>query len=361
MKIRFPVSFCLILFFCLATVGAQSEKATLRGTVSDPSGAIIPGADIVVTDLATNIDVRRILSDSNGNFEMPDLKPGMYRVKVVMTGFRPHIADSLKLDPGQVRRLDIVLAIGSTSETATVVAGAATIQTETGTISGEPDQKKFLDRPLVDVYPSPLALMTTMPGIQGNGWNIVMSGISDRNQQTWAMDGVANDTAGDQAVKAIGLQGVNPKGYTTEGFPDMTISGITGVTAGGSGGINNVDVDNGINTFVDNLTWSKGKHILKFGAEYRQFWWRSAIINRQVYGAFNFTGQYSGIGFADFLLGIPNQSQRLEPLANRPNSNKQLGFFVNDSFKVSQNLTIDGGLRWDYYALPTYDDGLMSN
>ena len=50
----------------------------------------------------------------------------------------------------------------------------------------------------MDVYPSPLALMTTMPGIQGNGWNLVMSGISDRNKQTWAMDGVANDTAGDQ-------------------------------------------------------------------------------------------------------------------------------------------------------------------
>ena len=40
--------------------------------------------------------------------------------------------------------------------------------------------------------------MTTTPGIQGNGWNVVMGGISDRNKQTWAMDGVANDTTGDQ-------------------------------------------------------------------------------------------------------------------------------------------------------------------
>jgi hypothetical protein len=168
---------------------------------------------------------------------------------------------------------------------------------------------------------------------------------------------------GDVAVKAIGLQGVNAKGYTTEGFPDMTISGLTTVSAGGSGGINNVDQDNGINTFIDTLTWNKGKHILKFGAEYRRFWWRSGIINRQVYGAFNFTGQYTGasIGFADFLLGIPYQSQRLDPLANRPNRNMQLGFYVNDSFKVTPNLTIDWGLRWDYYALPTFDDGLMYN
>src|SRR5262245_9003873 len=41
-------------------------------------------------------------------------------------------------------------------------------------------------------------MLTTVPGIQGNGWNIVISGVSDRNKQTWAMDGVANDTSGDQ-------------------------------------------------------------------------------------------------------------------------------------------------------------------
>jgi len=195
MRIRL---FAFFVIISAAVAFAQTEKSTLRGTVTDQSSAIVPGAEIVVTDIATNVEARRLLSDGNGNFEVPDLKPGMYRVKVDMAGFRSFVADNVKLDAGLIRRVDISLQVGATAETVTVTAGAAVIQTETGTISGELDQKKFLDRPLVDVYPSPLALMTTMPGIQGNGWNLVMSGISDRQKQTWAMDGVANDTAGDQ-------------------------------------------------------------------------------------------------------------------------------------------------------------------
>ena len=189
----------LVLCFLIAgTAWAQSEKATLRGTVTDASGALVPEAEIVVTEIATNIEARRIPTDANGNYEIPGLKPGTYRLKAEKKGFRPHVADSILLDAGQVRRIDFSLEVGTTVDAITVNAGAALIQTDTGTLSGELDKRKFLDRPLVDVYPSPLALMTTMPGIQGNGWNLVMSGISDRQKQTWAMDGVANDTAGDQ-------------------------------------------------------------------------------------------------------------------------------------------------------------------
>src|SRR5512143_1531701 len=96
----------VVLFVLVAGLAyAQSEKATLRGTVTDQSGAIVPGADIVVTDLVTNVEVRKLLSDSNGNYEIPDLKPGTYRVRVGMTGFRAFVADSLKLDGGQIRRV----------------------------------------------------------------------------------------------------------------------------------------------------------------------------------------------------------------------------------------------------------------
>src|SRR5262249_17511664 len=75
----------------------------------------------------------------------------------------------------------------------------------------------------------------------------------------------------------------------------------------------------------------------------------------------NFNGLVTGNGYADFLLGIPQNSTRLDPLVNRRATNKQVGFFVSDTFKISQKLTLDYGLRWDYYALPTYDDGLMAN
>ncbi|HEY1339291.1 MAG TPA: carboxypeptidase-like regulatory domain-containing protein [Bryobacteraceae bacterium] len=192
------LTFALPLFLTATALVAQTEKATVRGTVTDSSGAVVPEAVITVTDIATNSD-RKTTSDANGNYEIPDLQPGTIRVKADKVGFRSFVAASVLLDVGQVRRVDIPLQVGTATETVTVEAGAALIQTDSGTISGDLDtRKKYPDTPLVDIYPSPLALLTTTAGIQGNGWNVVMGGISDRNKQTWAMDGIANDTTGDQ-------------------------------------------------------------------------------------------------------------------------------------------------------------------
>ncbi|MBI3697975.1 MAG: carboxypeptidase regulatory-like domain-containing protein, partial [Acidobacteria bacterium] len=52
----------------------------------------------------------------NGNYEVPDLKPGTYRVKADKAGFRTHLAESLLLDAGQVRRVDVLLQVGATAE-----------------------------------------------------------------------------------------------------------------------------------------------------------------------------------------------------------------------------------------------------
>jgi hypothetical protein len=178
---------------------AQTDRAVLRGVVKDSSGAFVPNAQITVTEIQTNITARNLNTDANGNYEVPDLKPTIYRVKADAPGFRTFIAQDVELEAGQVRRVDISLEVGSATESITVEAGAAVIQTETGTISGELDTaKKYPATPFVDIYPSPFALMTTMPNIQGNGWAMVFAGISDRNKQTYAFDGVTNDTSGDQ-------------------------------------------------------------------------------------------------------------------------------------------------------------------
>ena len=194
--------FAGFFLFCLFTgtaLMAQTDRAVLRGVVKDSSGASVPDAQISVTEIQTNIQVRTLTTDANGNYEVPDLKPTTYRVKADAKGFRGFIAQDVLLDAGQVRRLEITLEVGTASESITVEAGAALIQTETGTISGELDtSKKYPATPFVDIYPSPFALMTTMPNVQGNGWAMVFAGISDRNKQTYAFDGIPNDTSGDQ-------------------------------------------------------------------------------------------------------------------------------------------------------------------
>ncbi len=190
------------LYVCLfagTLLFAQTDRAVLRGVVKDSSGAAVPTSHITVTEIQTNIQARTLVSDANGNYEVPDLKPTTYSVKADAPGFRSFIAKDVLLEAGQVRRVDITLEVGAATESITVEAGAAIIQTETGSISGELDTaKKYPATPFVDIYPSPFALMTTMPNVQGNGWAMVMSGISDRNKQTYAFDGIPNDTSGDQ-------------------------------------------------------------------------------------------------------------------------------------------------------------------
>ena len=69
----------------------------------------------------------------------------------------------------------------------------------------------------------------------------------------------------------------------------------------------------------------------------------------------------TGYGYSDFLLGLPFQSTRLDPLTNRTTRDNELGIFITDSFKATSRLTLDLGLRWDRFGSPRYEDGLMYN
>jgi hypothetical protein len=164
---------------------------------------------------------------------------------------------------------------------------------------------------------------------------------------------------GDEAVAEIGLQGVNRGNYSAQGFPTMNITGIQSLStvAGGTW------ADDADWSFENSLTWNKGRHVWKFGGELRTFESFDGRIPEGTYGTFNFNGSMtrSSIGYADFLLGIPQSATRLDPLVNRTRTNKEFGLFFTDTFKVTSRLTLDYGLRYDYYALPTFTDGLMYN
>ena len=92
---------------------------------------------------------------------------------------------------------------------------------------------------------------------------------------------------------------------------------------------------------------------------------RTADFNGTVgnanFGNFAFNGSFSGNAYADFMLGLPLSSTRLNPLINRRLSQKELGLFITDTFKLTPKLTLDYGLRWDRFSATTYEDGLMYN
>src|SRR5437867_9849023 len=135
------------LFFS-ATLAGQESLSTLRGTVTDTSGATVSGAQITATEVATNIKARVATSDSQGNYEMPGLKQGDYRLTATMAGFKTFVADEIQLASSQIRRVDITLEVGGVETQVTVSEISAAIETEQGKIAAEFSGARYKDVPI---------------------------------------------------------------------------------------------------------------------------------------------------------------------------------------------------------------------
>jgi hypothetical protein len=169
-------------------------------------------------------------------------------------------------------------------------------------------------------------------------------------------DGVL-PTRADEAIAAIGLQGVNAQGFAVMGFPTISITGLQQLTQNRGG----VNLDRRDLEFADSVTWSKGRHVIKAGGELRTFRDFSGAIPAETFGSFSFNGSFTGVPYADFLLGIPLTSSRVDPITNRVQRAYEFGMFVTDTFKVNRKLTLDYGLRWDYFRHAKFEDGLQYN
>jgi hypothetical protein len=180
--------------------------------------------------------------------------------------------------------------------------------------------------------------------------------ISDRIIDGGTIDGFTPIT-GDAVVNTIGLQGVNPRNLSAMGFPRLNIEGVTNlnVQAGGT------NQDRRDLSYSDTVSWSKGPHVIKFGGELRTFNQLVDVVPEGTYGIFGFNGTFTGDAYADFLLGLPQNSARLDPLTNRRQKAYELGLFITDTFKISRRLTLDYGLRWDYFGSSKYEDNLQFN
>jgi Carboxypeptidase regulatory-like domain/TonB dependent receptor len=168
-------------------------------------------------------------------------------------------------------------------------------------------------------------------------------------------EGGQTPPTGNAVLTATGLEGSNPSGLTGQGFPTINISGLTEL-ANVPGGVKS---DNRIITFTDSVDWQLGHHVLKFGFIVQRF--KNFYGTVPDFGTLSFDGSITGNPYADFLLGLPQQSERTDPLLNRTQYVAQGGIYAQDSFQVSQRLTLNYGLRWDYYGAPSAPDHLAYN
>lgn len=172
---RQKVSILLVLSLAFAGLKAtaQSARGTIAGSVTDPSGAVIPSATITATNEATG-GKSETKSTSAGVYRFPDLPIGNYTVAATAPGFGTKTNTGVAVQVNGTAALNISLTAGAVTETVTVDASGAQLETESSDISGTISQKQIEDLPLslasgVGGLRSPETFVFLLPGTTGPG------------------------------------------------------------------------------------------------------------------------------------------------------------------------------------------------
>ena len=145
---------------------AQEFRATLSGTVTDPSGGHIPGVTVTVTHVERNTSSSAVSGDS-GQYSIPFLLPGPYRVSAEMPGFKKYVRDGVILRVNDKQTVAIQLSLGDVSDTVTIVGDAPLVEAATGSRGQVVDNLKITDLPLNGRNPFTLLVVST--GVQYTG------------------------------------------------------------------------------------------------------------------------------------------------------------------------------------------------
>ena len=114
-----------------APLAAQAVTGTILGTVTDDTGAILPGATVTLRQTETGL-VRTVTSDSAGEFTVPSLPTGTYHLNAELQGFKMVSIPDIRLGVDQRLRFNVKLEVGQVSETITVVGSSPLVQTSFG-------------------------------------------------------------------------------------------------------------------------------------------------------------------------------------------------------------------------------------
>jgi hypothetical protein len=210
----------LALAVAAAPVYAQSILGTIRGTVTDPQGAAVPSASVLITDEATGVP-RTVDTDAQGRYEAANLRPGSYRVEVVTTSFKKFEQTGVVVTTGGVARVDVRLELGQMTETVTVSGeAAANIVLESPSVAVGLDQQQLRDLPRSSRDMQSFLLLN--PNVLGGSDDIQFLGgrtygvsyVQDGQASTNAIFGTVGNSA--PGLDAIGEIQVLSNSYSAE-------------------------------------------------------------------------------------------------------------------------------------------------
>jgi len=135
-SLSIPRTLWLLVFISASSLLANAQfRASLRGTVTDPQGAAVPGATVTLTNMSTNQKMVTT-SDANGIYQFSALQPTPYSLSAEHQGFKTRTLEHVQIIPEQLNSLDLQMDLGEVQQTVTVSGTVQTLDTETATVSG---------------------------------------------------------------------------------------------------------------------------------------------------------------------------------------------------------------------------------
>lgn len=185
-----------IAIFIIGVLPLAAQTSSLQGAIKDPSGALVPGAVITITNIETSAS-RQELSDDSGNYGFLQVLPGPYKVEVQLPGFTTKVSQVV-LQVGEPLTLNLELAVGQASDVVSVTAETTTINTQNAAVGNPFTEKQIIELPLQTR--NVVALLSLEPGVASSGQ--VLGGRADQNNVT--LDGAnVNDNRGSNGFNSV--------------------------------------------------------------------------------------------------------------------------------------------------------------
>ena len=156
----------LALALCASSASAQTFYGSVVGTTSDATGAVVPNATVTIADIKTN-EKQTTTTSSSGDYRFVNLVPGTYSIDVEATGFKRFVRTPVSVQVDTATRINPAMELGAVTETVEVTAATPILQTETGSLGSEIDEKTIQETPLNGR--NTLNLMALVPGVVPQG------------------------------------------------------------------------------------------------------------------------------------------------------------------------------------------------
>src|SRR5206468_4215842 len=196
------------LFLAVAVTFGQSDRGTVTGTVSDATGAVIPGASVVATNTETAAKYETISTDT-GNYTLSQLPAAVYQMCVELPGFKRYVRQGLTVLVAQTLRIDVALEVGTATDEVTVNADAPLLRTESSDVSYLIKAPEEL--PIFGVggnvsgsagIRNPYAIVQMVPGSTWTPNSLVRLNGTPANTQSWRIEGQDASNSGTPGVPA---------------------------------------------------------------------------------------------------------------------------------------------------------------